>query len=89
MAAQTHLQKELAAIMQQILGIASEIGIRDDFFVLGGQSLKAVELISEVNDRYSSRLDLREFYEDPTVERLEQLVTRSTNSGARRVHSRP
>lgn len=86
---ETLIQRELAAIMQQILGIAGEIGIRDDFFVLGGQSLKAVELISEVNERYGSRLDLRKFYKEPTIECLERLLTESGYQGARRVHSRP
>jgi hypothetical protein len=45
-AAETTIQKELVASMQQTLRTA-EIGMRDDFFVLDGQSLKAVELISE------------------------------------------
>jgi amino acid adenylation domain-containing protein len=79
--AATQLQKELAVIMEQILGITVEIGVRDDFFVLGGQSLKAVQLISEINYQYSSHVDLREFYKEPTVEHLERLLARSSIEG--------
>jgi amino acid adenylation domain-containing protein len=77
--AKTQIQRELTAIMQRILGVTAEIGVKDDFFVLGGQSLKAVELISEINDKYSSHVDLREFYKEPTVEYLERLLTRSSS----------
>ncbi len=77
MAARTEMQKELAAIVQQVLGLKADVGLKDDFFVLGGQSLAAVELISEINAKYGSHVDLRAFYREPTVESLERLLTRS------------
>lgn len=80
-AAETQTQRDLIVIMREILGIAAEIGVKDDFFLLGGQSLKAVELISEINDRYSSHIDLREFYKEPTVEHLERLLTKPAREG--------
>jgi len=76
--AQTQLQSELVTLVQQILVTTAEIGIKDDFFVLGGQSLKAVELISHINHRYGAHVQLREFYTDPTVEHLERLLVRSS-----------
>src|SRR5260221_1704933 len=82
-AAETEMQKQLTALMQQILGTKAEIGVKDDFLVLGGQSLMAIELISEINDRYGSDVDLRAFYQEPTVEHLEQLLTRHASGHAR------
>ena len=76
-AAGTEMQKELAAIVRQVLGLDADVGPTDDFFLLGGQSLAAVELISEINAKYGSHVDLRAFYREPTVESLERLLTRS------------
>ncbi|WP_434428282.1 phosphopantetheine-binding protein [Nannocystis pusilla] len=73
-AAETTLQRELAELVQQILGTAVEVGLSDDFFVLGGQSLRAVELISEINHRYGADVKLREFYREPTIEHLERIL---------------
>ncbi|CAJ9637367.1 acyl carrier protein [Burkholderia pseudomallei] len=47
----------------------------DDFFVLGGQSLKAIEMVAEVGRRYGVKIQLRQFYENPTIRYLETLLT--------------
>ncbi|MCY1072265.1 amino acid adenylation domain-containing protein [Nannocystis sp. RBIL2] len=73
-AAETTLQRELAELVRQVLGTAVEVGLGDDFFVLGGQSLRAVELISEINHRYGADVKLREFYREPTIEHLERIL---------------
>jgi amino acid adenylation domain-containing protein len=80
-AAETQTQRELVVIMRRILGTTAEIGVKDDFFLLGGQSLKAVELISEINDKYSSHIDLREFYKEPTIEHVERLLAKLAHAG--------
>jgi amino acid adenylation domain-containing protein len=70
----TTQQKRLATLVQEILATGVEVGVRDDFFVLGGQSLDAVKLISEINREYGCELKLRDFYHEPTVEHLERLL---------------
>ena len=36
--------------------VATKIGIQDNFFVLGGDSLKAIGLIAEINEKLGSTL---------------------------------
>ncbi|WP_333982202.1 amino acid adenylation domain-containing protein [Burkholderia gladioli] len=72
-AASTDRQRELAAIWTRLLGAAA-VGVTDDFFELGGQSLKAIEMISEVSRRYGQKIELRQFYENPTIRALETLL---------------
>jgi thioesterase domain-containing protein/acyl carrier protein len=46
------------------------IGIRDDFFDLGGQSLTAARLLQEIEKEFKTKLDLSEVLLAPTVEKL-------------------
>lgn len=43
------------------------IGIRENFFELGGQSLKAVRLVGLLEERHGWRISLRDFFARPTV----------------------
>ena len=76
-AASTALQRELAGLWTRLLGIEA-VGVTDDFFELGGQSLKAIELISEVSRHYAVKIELRKFYENPTIRYLETLLVGRT-----------
>ncbi|MDQ1815072.1 amino acid adenylation domain-containing protein [Massilia sp. CCM 9210] len=71
--ASTVLQRELSAMWERLLKV-EKVGVTDDFFVLGGQSLKAIEIVSEVNKRYGVRIPLRAFYQNPTIRYLETLL---------------
>lgn len=73
-AAGTALQRELADLWARLLQVG-QIGVTDDFFVLGGQSLKAIEMVAEVGRRYGVKIQLRQFYENPTIRYLETLLT--------------
>ncbi|AJX35693.1 non-ribosomal peptide synthetase [Burkholderia oklahomensis] len=73
-AASTALQRELIDVWERLLQV-EQIGVTDDFFVLGGQSLKAIEMVAEVGRRYGVKIQLRQFYENPTIRYLETLLT--------------
>jgi surfactin synthase thioesterase subunit len=65
-----HLQEELAALCEEILGL-DRVGTRDNFFTeLGGNSLLATRLISHVRSRYGVNLPLKVFFAGPTVEEM-------------------
>ena len=65
----TDLERELAAIWSELLGIA-EVGRRDSFFELGGHSLLATQLVARLADRHGVELTLVRFFETPTVAAL-------------------
>lgn len=50
------------------------VGIHDDFFELGGNSLLGMRLAGEVQDVFGVEVPARRFYERPTVAALAQLV---------------
>ncbi|WP_406192430.1 non-ribosomal peptide synthetase [Streptomyces sp. NBC_01017] len=68
-APRTNLERQLAEIVAEMLGLAS-IGVTDDFFALGGNSLLAMRLVSKVNHTFVTEVALGDFLYDPTVIRL-------------------
>lgn len=63
------VEAAVATIWSEILGIGL-IGLRDNFFDLGGDSLLAVRAIAHMGARLGLELPLREFFEAPTVEQV-------------------
>ena len=60
---------ELAAIFGDVLGV-DRVGLDDDFFELGGDSLGVVELQAEIADRLSIDVPTSTVLEAPTVAQL-------------------
>lgn len=60
-------------IWKNVLG-RSDVSIRDNFFALGGHSLKATSVISKIQEDYGIKIDMRSFYMYPTVEELSNYV---------------
>ena len=65
----TPLEDSLAAIWRQVLAVAP-IGIHDDFFELGGNSLTALQAISRINAALRTPLTMPAFFENPTIAQL-------------------
>ena len=61
----TEREKALIRILETVLGI-SPIGTGDDFFDLGGDSLKAIEFVSKAQHE-GIHIELQNIYECPTV----------------------
>lgn len=72
-APETDLQSALCAIWQDGLGV-TQIGLDDDFFELGGNSLVAVQVASRVRDKFKIQLPLQTLFESPTVRLLAEAV---------------
>jgi pyochelin synthetase len=67
------LELQLTNILERILRIRP-VGLRDNFFDLGGQSLIAVRLFSELRELTGRNLPLSAFFQAPTVEKLANLL---------------
>ncbi|GAB3886056.1 hypothetical protein GCM10029964_049720 [Kibdelosporangium lantanae] len=63
------LEQDIAAIWEQLLGVA-DVGRDDSFFELGGNSLRAIQVVSRVNEMLGTRHPVRVLYENPTVGEL-------------------
>ena len=63
------VEQVIAGIWRELLGI-DRIGIHDDFFSLGGHSLMATQLVSEVREVFEIDLPLHKFFEAATVSGL-------------------
>jgi amino acid adenylation domain-containing protein/thioester reductase-like protein len=66
-APRTPLESELARIWSTVLGVP-RIGVRDDFFVSGGHSLLAAQLILRLRETVGREIPLRALFLAPTVE---------------------
>jgi amino acid adenylation domain-containing protein len=63
------LEWNLTKIWEEVLGIRN-IGIRDNFFDLGGDSLKIAKVIAEIKKIVGKELPLSAILQAPTIERL-------------------
>ncbi|NOX88826.1 MAG: SDR family oxidoreductase [Calditrichaeota bacterium] len=80
-APETDLQKEIAQVWQKLLGIQS-IGIYDNFFDLGGNSLMGTQLISELRDLFKVELPIRSLFEDPTISGVAKIIEEEQQKSA-------
>lgn len=62
-------QQQLADIWGQMLGF-ERVGIQDDFFELGGDSLLLMQIHKKVQTLFNSNIPVVEFYNHPTIQRL-------------------
>ena len=60
------VDRELARMWGDLLGIGT-IGVTDDFFELGGNSLLAIRALSRIRDRYEVEISVSEFFVHPTI----------------------
>ncbi|NEW06408.1 amino acid adenylation domain-containing protein [Paenibacillus sp. SYP-B3998] len=72
-APRTELEAGLAIIWQAVLGLA-KVGVKDNFFEIGGHSLRATTLVSRVHKEMGVSVPLRDVFRFPTVEGLAQVM---------------
>jgi acyl carrier protein len=69
-APRTPIEARLAAIVAELLLLPAPVGVRDNFFALGGHSLTAARLMARIRADYGIDLPIRTLFSDPTVEGL-------------------
>ncbi len=73
-AARTPVEERLVAIWGETLDVDG-IGVDDDFQQLGGDSLRAMRLVSRVLETFDVKLDNRDLLSKPTVAQMALAVT--------------
>lgn len=63
----------LSGIWQGVLQV-KKIGIADNFFLTGGDSIKAIKLIAGINKEWGLALQLQDLYSFPTIRTLAGLI---------------
>lgn len=67
------IEKKLAEIWADMFKV-KQVGIFDNFFHLGGHSIKAVRVINRINQAFNVNLSVRNVFEEPTIAGLALLI---------------
>jgi acyl transferase domain-containing protein/acyl carrier protein/phospholipid N-methyltransferase len=91
------IEEQIAKIFQELLGI-QQVGIHDNFFALGGDSLTGTVLVSQLRKCFQLELPVRALFEAPSIaelalsievmliEELEDLSEEEVNLEIQKVH---
>src|SRR5208283_2113573 len=71
------VESVLAEWWQELLGV-EQVGLDDDFFELGGQSLIVVRLFSKIKKTYGINFGLSTLFEARTIRKLSHLIREAT-----------
>jgi thioesterase domain-containing protein/malonyl CoA-acyl carrier protein transacylase len=80
-APRSEVERELVACFQELFR-AGSIGVRDNFFSLGGDSLLAVRLLAIIARRLDVRLSMKALVEAPTIAELAERIGGPASSPA-------
>ncbi|MBS0358817.1 MAG: amino acid adenylation domain-containing protein, partial [Proteobacteria bacterium] len=72
----TQLESDLLQIWIELLKF-SEVGVTDDFFKVGGNSISAIRLVSLINIKLSSQITVRDIFDLRTIEKIAYLVQKT------------
>ncbi|MEC1250528.1 non-ribosomal peptide synthetase, partial [Bacillus amyloliquefaciens] len=79
-APETEMETLLSDIWQEVLGL-EQIGVSDNFFTLGGDSIKGIQMASRLN-QHGYKLEMKDLFQHPTIEELVSYVERTEGKQA-------
>eukprot|EP00825_Cyclidium_porcatum_P033678 TRINITY_DN35646_c0_g1_i2.p2 TRINITY_DN35646_c0_g1~~TRINITY_DN35646_c0_g1_i2.p2 ORF type:complete len:169 (+),score=18.45 TRINITY_DN35646_c0_g1_i2:602-1108(+) len=72
---QTEIEKSLVEIWSDVLNIPKDnIGIKSDFFSIGGHSLKAISMVSRIQTFFNVEITLKEMFNHSTIHELASII---------------
>ncbi|HEY0739061.1 MAG TPA: amino acid adenylation domain-containing protein [Herpetosiphonaceae bacterium] len=80
-APRTPVEQQLGELWSQVLGV-ERVGIHDNFFDLGGDSLQVIRLVAKIRDSFQQALQARVLFEHPTIADLAQVIEQSQRGPA-------
>ncbi|MFI7671675.1 amino acid adenylation domain-containing protein [Nocardia sp. NPDC049526] len=81
-APQTPIEQAVAGVFAGLLGVR-DVGLDDDFFGLGGNSLLATRAVSRINEALDANVSVRELFEASTVSALAGRIVPGSSTGTR------
>jgi aspartate racemase len=85
-APRTEVEKKLAKIWQDVLGIP-RVGLKDNFFELGGRSLLAAKMFAQINKTLGKNLPIPGLFKAPTIKQLAVMFFEQPKSSAVKIHA--
>jgi amino acid adenylation domain-containing protein len=70
------VEETITCIWSPLLGV-ERVGVNDNFFALGGNSIFAIQLASRLNKAFNLELQLRLIYDQPTVAALAATIVQA------------
>lgn len=70
---QNDTQRDVCAAFEEVLGI-EKVGIKDDFFMIGGHSLKAAYLCNVLGPKFMVQLSINDIFAHQTPEKLAAFI---------------
>jgi acyl carrier protein/nitroreductase len=83
-APRTDTEKTVAEMWKELLRLPG-LGVHDDFFALGGDSIVSVRFVNRVRERFHVELPLRDFLGAATVEKVAALIERTVTDYVRKL----
>ncbi len=84
----TAIERRVAAVWEEVLG-CGPVGIEDNFFVLGGDSLSATQVISRLRGRLAAAIELRALFEALDLAEFAAAVERAAGGARPPLHRLP
>ncbi len=76
----TDVEQAVASVFAEVLGV-EQVGLDDDFFALGGNSLVATRVVARLGQTLDSRVPLRMLFDAPTVAALAARLEEAAGTG--------
>ncbi len=73
-APRNEIETSITEIWKEILNL-NEVGVKDDFFELGGDSIKLGRLVSKISKAYFVKMNFQNLFVEPTVESIAAQIT--------------
>lgn len=73
------IENKLAGVWEEILKI-EKVGINDDFFSLGGNSLLATQLVTKISDQLNIDIPVKIIFEKNTIRKIVNYINHNLNN---------
>ncbi len=73
---ENEIQEKLVKIWQEVLGV-NKVGIKDNIFELGGDSLKITQMASRIREEFGVELEQTLLFENPALNVLAEIIEKA------------
>jgi amino acid adenylation domain-containing protein len=87
-APRSEIEKKLAKIWEEELGVRP-IGIYDNFFTIGGHSLKAIGVVNHICKIFGVEIGIQNLFQFPTIASVAHLIQKSEVTGFKAIKNLP